>query len=72
MRPSTSATMIASPAAWTKAYRSTAISIRVALLVWVHYEQSGGVYERLRTDAAGWAAVTRVSFALHGADVQAL
>ena len=42
------------------------------MLVWSHYEQSGGVYERLRAEADGWAAVMRVPFAPQGADVRAL
>ena len=42
------------------------------VLVWVHYEQSGGVYERLQREAEGWARVMRAPFALQGADVQAL
>jgi homoserine kinase len=43
-----------------------------AVLVWSHYEQSGGVYERLRAEAEGWAQVMRVPFAPQGADVRAL
>ena len=43
-----------------------------SVLVWVHFEQSGGVYERLRAEADGWARVMRVPFALQGADVAAL
>jgi homoserine kinase len=43
-----------------------------AVLVWSHYEQSGGVYERLRAEADGWAQVMRVPFAPQGADVRAL
>ena len=43
-----------------------------SVLVWVHFEQSGGVYERLRGEVEGWAQVMRVPFALQGADVAAL
>jgi homoserine kinase len=43
-----------------------------SVLVWSHYEQSGGLYERLRAEVHGWARVARVPFAPQGADVRAL
>ena len=43
-----------------------------AVLVWVHYEQSGSVYEHLQREAGEWAQVMRVPFAPQGADVRAL
>ncbi len=43
-----------------------------AVLVWTHYEQTGGVHEALQHEAAGWASVQRVPFETQGADVRAL
>ena len=40
------------------------------VLVWCHYEQTGGVVEALREEAAGWAEVTRVPFESQGARVR--
>lgn len=42
------------------------------VLVWTHYEQTGGVMERLRAEAEGWATVLRAPFEPHGADVTEL
>jgi len=42
------------------------------VLVWVHYEQTGGVLEALRRECDGWASVRRVTFEPHGADVRSL
>jgi homoserine kinase len=40
------------------------------VLVWCHYEQTGGVVEALRREAAGWADVLRVPFESQGARVR--
>jgi homoserine kinase len=42
------------------------------VLVWCHYEQTGGVLEALRREAKGWADVMRAPFESQGADVRAL
>jgi homoserine kinase len=42
------------------------------VLVWCHYEQTGGVLEALRRAAGGWAQVLRAPFEPHGADVAEL
>ena len=42
------------------------------MLVWCHYEQTGGVLEALRREAEGWADVLRAPFESQGADVRAL
>ena len=42
------------------------------VLVWSHYEQTGGVFDRLRAEVDGWARVMRLPFAVQGADVRAL
>jgi homoserine kinase len=42
------------------------------VLVWCHYEQTGGVLEALRREAEGWADVLRAPFESQGADVRAL
>jgi homoserine kinase len=42
------------------------------VLVWTHYEQTGGVLERLRVESGGWADVMRVPFETVGARVRAL
>jgi homoserine kinase len=42
------------------------------VLVWCHYEQTGGVLEALRREAEGWAQVMRVPFEPQGADVREL
>jgi homoserine kinase len=42
------------------------------VLVWTHYEQTGGVMEKLRAEAEGWATVHRAPFEPHGADVTEL
>ena len=42
------------------------------VLVWTHYEQTGGVVEALRREAEGWADVIRAPFEPHGADVKEL
>jgi homoserine kinase len=42
------------------------------VLVWCHYEQTGGVLEALRAEAKGWADVLRAPFETQGADVRAL
>jgi homoserine kinase len=42
------------------------------VLVWCHYEQTGGVLEALRREAKGWADVLRAPFESQGADVTAL
>jgi homoserine kinase len=43
-----------------------------AVLVWTHYEQTGGVVERLRSSAGGDVTIQRVPFEVHGAEVRAL
>jgi homoserine kinase len=43
-----------------------------SVLVWTHYEQTGGVVEALRRAAGDWARVMRVPFETQGADVRAL
>ncbi len=43
-----------------------------AVLVWTHYEQTGGVVEALSRQTRDWARVVRVPFESHGADVRAL
>ncbi len=42
------------------------------VLVWTHYEQTGGVMEALRAEADGWARVLRAPFEPQGADVTGL
>lgn len=42
------------------------------VLVWSHYEQTGGLVEALRARAEGWATVSRVPFETQGARVRAL
>ncbi|MEJ7783779.1 MAG: homoserine kinase [Solirubrobacteraceae bacterium] len=42
------------------------------VLVWTHYEQTGGVVEALRREAGGWAQVIRAPFEPQGADVREL
>jgi homoserine kinase len=42
------------------------------VLVWCHYEQTGGVLEALRREAGDWAHVLRAPFEPHGADVREL
>ena len=42
------------------------------VLVWTHYEQTGGVVEGLRRQADGWADVLRAPFETQGADVRSL
>jgi homoserine kinase len=43
-----------------------------AVLVWSHYEQTGGLVEALRTETEDFAEVVRVPFETQGADVRAL
>ncbi len=42
------------------------------VLVWTHYEQTGGVVEGLRRRTEGWADVLRAPFETLGADVRSL
>ncbi len=42
------------------------------VLVWTHYEQTGGVVEALTREAGGWARVMRAPFEVQGADVRGL
>jgi homoserine kinase len=42
------------------------------VLVWSHYEQTGGLVEQLAQEAKGWARVMRAPFESHGADVRGL
>jgi homoserine kinase len=42
------------------------------VLVWCHYDQTAGVVEALRREAAGWADVLHAPFESRGADVRAL
>jgi homoserine kinase len=42
------------------------------VLVWCHYEQTGGVLEALRREAGDWAQVLRAPFEPQGADVAEL
>ena len=42
------------------------------VLVWTHYEQTGGVVEALRRETEGWADVLRAPFEPMGADVREL
>jgi homoserine kinase len=42
------------------------------VLVWVRYEQTGGVVEALRRRCEGWADVLRAPFEPMGADVREL
>ena len=42
------------------------------VLVWCRYEQTAGVVEALRREAAGWADVLQAPFETQGADVRAL
>ncbi len=42
------------------------------VLVWCHYEQTGGVIEALTRRTEGWASVMRAPFETHGADVKSL
>jgi homoserine kinase len=43
-----------------------------SVLVWCHYETTGGVVEALRREADGWAQVMRAPFEPQGADVREL
>jgi homoserine kinase len=42
------------------------------VLVWCHYEQTGGLVELLGREAQGWAQVVRAPFESQGADVRSL
>ncbi len=42
------------------------------VLVWTHYEQTGGVVQRLGREVDGWATVMRAPFESQGADVRGL
>jgi homoserine kinase len=42
------------------------------VLVWSHYEQTAGVFDRLRRSTTGWADVIRTPFEPMGADVREL
>ena len=42
------------------------------VLVWCFYEQTGAVMEALRAEAGEWAALMRLPFEPHGADVRTL
>jgi homoserine kinase len=42
------------------------------VLVWSHYEQTGGLRDALQGETDGWAEVLRVPFEPQGADVRAL
>jgi homoserine kinase len=42
------------------------------VLVWSHYEQTGGVVEALGRRTDGWAQVMRAPFEVQGADVRGL
>jgi hypothetical protein len=42
------------------------------VLVWCHYEQTAGVFERLTREAQEWADVMRVPFESEGAYVRGL
>jgi homoserine kinase len=42
------------------------------VLVWCHYEQTGGVLEALTRRTSGWAQVIRAPFESQGADVKSL
>jgi homoserine kinase len=43
-----------------------------AVLFWSHYEQTGGLVERLGREVGEWASVMRVPFETQGADVREL
>jgi homoserine kinase len=43
-----------------------------SVLVWSHYEQTGGIMERLTHEVEQWARVMRAPFESHGADVRGL
>jgi homoserine kinase len=43
-----------------------------SVVVWCHYEQTGGVAERLARETKGWATVMRAPFESQGADVREL
>jgi homoserine kinase len=42
------------------------------VLIWSHYEQTGGLVERLGREAEGWARVMRAPFESQGAYVRGL
>jgi homoserine kinase len=42
------------------------------VLVWSHYEQTGGLVEALTRRSRGWARVLRTPFEVQGADVRGL
>jgi homoserine kinase len=42
------------------------------VLVWAHYEQTGGLVEALTRESRGWASVVRAPFETQGADVRGL
>jgi homoserine kinase len=54
------------------AFGATISGAGPTVLVWTHYEQTGGVVEGLRREADGWADVLRAPFEPQGADVRAL
>jgi homoserine kinase len=43
-----------------------------SVLVWTHYEQTGGIRDALQREVEGWAEVMRVPFEPQGADVRAM
>jgi homoserine kinase len=42
------------------------------VLVWSHFEQTGGVIAALERETSGWATVMRAPFESHGADVRGM
>jgi homoserine kinase len=59
-------------AAETGALGATISGAGPTVLVWSHYETTGGVLERLRREVGDWAEVMRAPFEPQGADVRAL
>jgi homoserine kinase len=43
-----------------------------SVLVWAHYEQTGGIAHAIKRELEGVAHIIRVPFEPHGADVRAL
>ncbi|MEA2392052.1 MAG: homoserine kinase [Solirubrobacteraceae bacterium] len=54
------------------AFGATISGAGPSLLVWTHYEQTGGIRDALQRETDGWADVVRVPFEPQGADVRAL
>ena len=63
---------LAAEAASLGALGATISGAGPTVLIWCHYEQTGGVAEALAGRVEGWARVMRVPFEPEGADVRAM